>query len=305
MPDTNSPIARATRWLFDQAYVLLPLTMLMWAGNVTASKFAVGQISPMSIVCLRWGIVCVVLLTFSRRDIVRDLPVLKSRWPVIVGMGTLAFTGFNALFYVAAYETTAVNMTIIQSAIPVFVVVGAILFFRQRINIGQTAGLVLTILGVMVTASHGDLETLLNLTINRGDLYMLVACAFYAAYALHLRSRPKVSDTAYFAAMALAAFVSSLPLLAIEIAQGKAYWPSPTGWLTLLYIGIFPSLLGQIFFIRSVQLIGPSRAGLFNNLMPVFGIALSIVLLGEAFGLYQMAAMVLVIGGILIAERLR
>lgn len=298
-------LGRASQRLLNQAYVLLSLTMLMWAGNVTASKFAVGEISPMAIVCLRWAIVCIVLMAVSRKEILQDLPQLKSHWPLIATMGTLAFTGFNALFYVAAYYTTAVNMAIIQSTVPVMVIVGAIFVFRQRITLGQAAGLVLTVLGVMVTASHGDLKALLHLSFNHGDLLMLIACVFYAAYALHLRNRPKVSDITYFTALAGAAFVSSLPLLAIEIAQGNAYWPSMTGWLTLAYIGLFPSLLGQIFFIRAVQLIGPSRAGLFTNLMPVFGIVLSIVLLGEAFGLYQAVAVVLVIGGILIAERRR
>ncbi|MFC7396262.1 DMT family transporter [Chelatococcus sp. GCM10030263] len=296
-------VERGWHWINDQPYLLLPITMLMWAGNIIASKYAIGEVSPMAIVCLRWGIVSLFLVAFRRQAIAGEMRALAPHWRIVLIMGTLAFTGFNSLFYLAAYHTTAVNMTIFQSAMPVLVLIGALFVFGVRITPAIVAGLLLTVVGVLVTASHGEVEQLLHLSLNRGDLFMLIACVIYAGYILHLRNKPKVPDLVYFTGLSLAAFVSSLPLLAAEIALGQSFWPTPTGWAVLTFIAIFPSLLAQLFFIRSVQLVGPNRAGVFTNLVPVFGIILSVLMVGEAFGLYQALAVVLVVSGILIAER--
>jgi drug/metabolite transporter (DMT)-like permease len=112
-----------------------------------------------------------------------------------------------------------------------------------------------------------------------------------------------VSGFVFFTAMAVVAFVTSLPLLLAEIAAGAVRWPTPRGWAVLLYVGLFPSLLAQIFFMRGVELIGPGRAGLFVNLVPVFGALLAVAILGEPFALYHAAGLVLVLGGIALAER--
>jgi drug/metabolite transporter (DMT)-like permease len=97
--------------------------------------------------------------------------------------------------------------------------------------------------------------------------------------------------------------VTSLPLVAYEMAAGTVQWPTPKGWLIMLFIGLFPSFLAQLFFMRGVELIGPGRAGLFVNLVPVFGALMAVLILGEPFHLYHAAALVFVLGGIFIAER--
>lgn len=292
-------------WLFGRAYLLLALTTLFWGGNAIASRLAVGEISPMALTCLRWTIVIVIALAIARRDLAREWPVLRARWGLILSMGALGFTGFNALFYLGAHYTTAVNLTIIQGAIPVIVLLGALLVFGTRITGLQIAGSIVTLAGVGVIAAQGDLATLVDLTFNPGDLMMLVACLFYAGYTIALRSRPKVSGFAFFAALAAVAFLTSAPLLAIEIANGAVIWPTFKGWLILLYVALFPSLLSQIFFMRSVELIGPGRAGLFVNLVPIFGAVMAVGVLGEPFHLYHAAALALVLGGIWLAERRR
>ena len=130
----------------------------------------------------------------------------------------------------------------------------------------------------------------------------MLACLFYAAYTLALRGRPNVSALGLFAVMAGVAFATSLPLLAWDVLYGDFFWPTPKGLVILLYVALFPSLISQIFFIRGVELIGPARAGLFVNLMPVLGAIMSIVFLGEAFALYHILALGLVLAGICIAE---
>jgi drug/metabolite transporter (DMT)-like permease len=291
--------------LWGQAYLLLILTTLMWGGNAIAGRLAVGEVSPMVLTCLRWVAVVIVLIPLVGRQIASEWGKIGSRWIFTILMGTFGFTAFNALFYAAAHHTSAVNLTIFQGAIPVLVLLGTILFFRARVIPLQVIGMVVTILGVVLVSVKADLEILKTLALNIGDVWMLIACLFYAGYTLGLRHRPAVPGLVFFAAMAVVAFVSSLPLIGLEMAQGAAQFPTPKGWLILLYVAMMPSLLSQIFYIRGVELIGPARAGLFVNLVPVFGALLAVVLLGEPFALYHALGLVLVLGGIWLAERRR
>jgi drug/metabolite transporter (DMT)-like permease len=287
----------------DNAYALLTATMFLWGGNVVASRLAVGEVSPMALVCLRWIIAASLLGLVARRGLQANLPILRPHWRKILWMGTFGFTGFNLLFYLAAHKTQGVNIAIIQGGIPVFVLLANLVFFGVRARPLQIAGLCLTLLGVGAVATHGDLSVLRRFNFAAGDVYMVLADMFYAAYTLGLRNRPAVPGLVFFAAVALAACLTSLPPLALEVWRGDIVWPSGKGWLILLYIGLFPSFIAQIFFLRGVDLIGPARAGLFVNLLPVFGALLSVALLGEAFGAYHALGLLLVVGGIFIAER--
>jgi drug/metabolite transporter (DMT)-like permease len=263
----------------------------------------VGEISPMVLTSLRWVIVVAVMLPLVGRQVVRDWPKIRKRGLFTILMGTFGFTAFNALFYAAAHFTSAVNLTIFQGAIPVLVLLGTLLFFKARAIPLQILGMAVTIAGVLLVSVKADWEILRHLALNIGDVWMLIACVFYAGYTLGLRHRPAIPGLVFFTAMAVVAFLSSLPLLGIEIAHGTAQWPTPRGWLVMLYVALLPSLLSQVFFIRGVELIGPARAGLFVNLVPVFGALLAVVLLGEPFAFYHALGLVLVLGGIWLAER--
>ncbi|HEY9567897.1 MAG TPA: DMT family transporter, partial [Thalassobaculum sp.] len=188
-------------------------------------------------------------------------------------------------------------------AIPVYVLLGAYILYRTPVSAVQVAGVAVTMVGVALVAVHGDLATLADLAFADGDLLMVVACALYAAYTVALRRRPPVSGIAMFAMLALSAMLSSLPLLAIETWAGRLMLPSPVGWAVLGYVVVFPSFISQLSFLRAVDLVGPGRAGLFVNLVPIFAAALGVVLLGESFELYHGLALAFVLGGIWLAER--
>lgn len=295
----------AWRWLLDRPYLLLTITTLSWAGNALASRLATGHISPMALTTLRWVGVVAILTPFMIRPVMAAAPVLLPAWRRLLLMGALGFTVFNALMYAAAYHTTAVNMAIFQGSIPVFVLLGGLVAFGTRIGLLQALGTALTLIGVGAIAARGDLDVLASFSFYRGDVFMLIACAAYAVYTLQLRNRPQVPSFVFFAAVALAALAISMPLLVWEIATDQAIWPDLRGWLILLYVMLFPSLLSQIFFIRGVELIGPGRAGLFVNLVPVFGAILGVAILDEPFRWYHGAGLALVLGGIWLAERRR
>lgn len=299
---TSSEAGTTRERLFGNAYLMLVLTMLAWAGNAVAGRFAVGEISPMALTTLRWVFVVLLLALFARREIKEAWPVMRQHLGYLGTMGAVGFTLFNALFYTAAETTTAINIGILQGAIPIFVLLGAFLVHRSKVTPVQAIGVALTLLGVVIVTSGGNLERLLALQLNEGDLLMVIACVFYAGYTLALRRRPAVSGLAIFSVLAAAAFLASLPLAVVEAAAGDWRWPTASGWVVLLYVVLFPSFLAQLSFMQGVKLIGPSRAGVFVNLVPIFAALLSVLLLGEAFGLFHAAALVLVLTGIWIAE---
>lgn len=288
--------------LFGNPYLLLVLTTAAWGGNAVASRMAVGEVSPMALTCLRWLGVALLLLLFARREIASAWPLLRQRLGSLALLGAVGFTAFNALYYVAAQYTTAINLGILQGAIPILVLLFAYAIDRAPVTPLQAVGVLLTLLGVATVTSGGRIERLLTLSLNEGDLIMLLACALYAGYTLGLRRRPAVSALASFSVLALSAMLASLPLAALEAATGGFRWPSAEGWLIVLYVVVFPSFLSQLSFMQGVKLIGPARAGVFVNLVPLWAALFSVLLLGEDFALHHAAALVLVLGGIWIAE---
>lgn len=289
--------------LFRQPMLLLALTALFWAGNAVASRLAVGEVSPFLLVFLRWSIVCVLLLPFLWRRILANWSSLRPRLKVVIFMALFGFTGFNALFYIAAHSTTALNIGIIQGAIPIFVLLAAFAAYRTPVSLVQMAGVALTVLGVILVASQGSLSRLAGLTFNLGDMIMVLACLFYALYATALKNRPAIDGLVFFAFLALIAALASLPLLVLEVATGELILPTAKGWMVTAYIALFPSCIAQIFFMRGVDLIGPGRAGVFVNLVPVFAALLAVLILSEPFRWYHAGALTLVLTGIVVAQR--
>lgn len=287
-----------------QAYLLLVFTTLIWGANAVAARLAVGEVSPMLLTFSRWIVCCLALALTARKEIAAHWRTLLPHWRSITLMGTLGFTGFNALFYAAAHHTTAINIAIIQGTIPVLVLVGSAIFFGSRITALQFAGVVLTLGGIAVVASRGQLALLAGLAFNIGDVWIVIACLLYAGYALGLRSRPAVPAIVFFAATAAVACVVSLPLVAAEVAMGQFVPPTGKGIALVLFIGLLPSFISQITFIQAVGLIGPARAGVFLNLVPIFGPLLAVLILGEPLSAYHAVALALVLGGIYIAESL-
>lgn len=286
-----------------RAYLLLTVTSVCWAANALFGRLAVGELSPMLLVTLRWLGVLLILAVFARHHARRDWAALRARLPFIGAMGALGFTGFSALLYSAAHTTTAVNIGILQGSIPAFVLIGAFWAYRTPVSGLQLAGVMVTMGGLILVATGGDVTRLAALGINPGDVMMIGACVLYAGYTVALRRRPEVSSLGLLTAIVAAAFVASLPLLMIEAALGRLQWPTATGWIVLLLITVFPSFLAQIFYIRGVQMIGPGRAGIFVNLVPVFTPVLAVTFLGEPFEVFHGAALSLVVVGIWLAER--
>jgi len=302
----QDPRPSLARRLYARPYLLLILTTLGWAGNSVASRAAVGQVSPMVLTGLRWGLVLALLLVAFRRQIVAGLPAVRRQWVAVLLMGATGYTAFNALTYVAAHYTSAVNLSITQGTVPLLILLCGLIAHRAPIKGRQLAGAALALIGVVMVASGGSLESLAKLRFNIGDVMMLGAAVLYAGYTVALRDRASgggAGQIAFFFGMAVAAVLTSLPLMAIEAALGGFQLPTLKGLALLVYVALIPSFMSALFFMRAVALIGPARAGLFFNLVPVFGALLAVVILGEPLGLHQIVALLLVLAGIAVAER--
>jgi drug/metabolite transporter (DMT)-like permease len=293
----------APRRLWDRPLLLMSATSLIWAGHAVVGKLAVGEIGPMTLTFLRWGLAVPLIGFAARNALARDWPLLRAHWRLILCLGAFGYTAFNALFYLAAHYTGALNMALIQACIPALVLIGAALGMGARPTLAQALGALVTMAGVAVVASQGDPRRLAALGVNFGDLLLLVSCALYAWYALALRRRPAVSAISFLAAMALAALLTSIPPVLFEVARDGLRWPSARGFGVLLYAALGPAFLSQLLFMRGVELIGPGRAGVFVNLVPIFGAFMAVVLLGEPLAPYHIIALALVIGGIALAQR--
>ena len=295
------------RTLYNRAshapYLLLTLTMLMWSANAVAARIAVDEVSPLMLTAIRWVGVTSLVFALAHKRIISEWPILRPRLPVLLALGALGFSTFNAMFYWAAHSTSAINLGIIQGAVPVLVMLGAYLMYRTPVSGTQAIGVTITIVGVVVVAVGGEFERISEIQFNPGDLLMIAACILYAVYTVALRQRPAASGVAIFSVMAVGALATSIPMAVVEASLGHSMWPTHVGWIVIGFVVIFPSLLAQLFFIRGVELLGPGRAGVFINLVPVITSILGIYVLGELFRGYHGTALLLVLGGIWLAER--
>ncbi|RDL50200.1 putative inner membrane transporter YicL [Ensifer sp. M14] len=287
----------------SRAYFYLCVTALFWGGNSVAGKMAIGHVSPMMLTTLRWVFALLIILVAMTPQIRRDWDKIKQHWLQLLAYGVVGFTTFNALLYSALKYTSAINAVILQAGIPMLIFLFNFMLFRTRASIAQVIGFTVTLLGVLITAAHGDFASLLQLEFNFGDALMIAACIVYAAYTVALRWKPVMHWQSFIAAPAFGALISAIPLLFWEIGSGTAIFPDMTGWIIVLYAAIFPSLMSQVLYVRGVEMIGANRAGLFINAIPVFGTLLSVMLIGETFHTFHFIALLLVLGGIAIAEK--
>lgn len=304
---TNPTTVASPAATLRTAYMILTLTTLFWGGNVIAGKLAVGHIEPNALMILRWSGALLVVLPFAIKPLRRDWPAIRDKWWLFFFYGAVGFATFNVLVYVAAHHTSGVNTSIEQVSVNIFVMLLNFVLFRTRVAWLQLVGVLLTIIGVAITASHGDLGRLLALEVNVGDLMVITASFAYAAYSITLRYKPKTHWLSFLAASVFAAIIASFfyqQVIGGGIAAFFEQLPqiTPTGWAIVAYTVLFPSVISQILYVRGVDLIGSNRASLFVNLIPIFGTIGSILVLGERLEGFHLLSAGLVIVGIVMAE---
>jgi len=288
--------------LLLRAYFFLTVATLFWGGNTVVGKLAVGHVSPMVLNFSRWSIALIIICSISVPQLKKDWPELKRHWLLLLGYGAIGYTAFNGFLYTALKYTSAVNGAIEQGGIPVLIFILNFLLFRIPVSAVQILGFTISFVGVALTATRGDLDVLLSLALNFGDALLLLAVAAYAIYTIALRWKPAIHWKSLMAASALGGALTGLPLVLWEEANGTMILPDLAGMGMIAYAALFPSLISQVFYVLGVEGIGANRAGLFINLVPVFGTLLSLAVIGEALQPLHLIALSLVLGGIAIAE---
>ena len=283
-------------------HFLLTLTSIFWAFNTIAGRAAVGEVSPLLIVSVRWFFVSIILSILCRNQLKEIWRIVNKRLKWIIFMGLFGFTGFNSAYYIAAHNTIAINLGLVQGTMPAFIIIIAWVWLKDKINLTQFLGVLITFIAVLIVVSAGNLSLLLNLELNNGDIIMIFACSLYAVYAVGLRKKPKIGALPLLTFFAYVAFLGSIPGLIFEIFSNQFILPGYKGCIILGVIIIFPSFLAQIFFMKGVEKIGPSRSGLYTNLVPVFSSILAVMFLGENFKFYHFLSLTMIFVGIYLFE---
>ena len=291
--------------IFTNAHFLLTVTSLFWAFNTIAGRAAVDEVSPLLVVSVRWFFVSILLTFLCRKVLFETWKVLKYRLKWLVIMGLFGFTSFNSFYYIAAHDTIAINLGLVQGTMPAFIIIISRIWLKEKINIPQLIGVIITFVAVLLVVSSGNLYALMTLQLNKGDIVMIFACTLYAVYAVGLRKKPKIGALVLLTFFSYVAFIGSLPGLFYETFTSNLVLPGMKGIIILSIIIIFPSFLAQIFFMKGVEKIGPARSGLYTNLVPVFASILAVLLLGELFKLYHLISLILIFLGIYMFEKKR
>jgi len=292
------------RWIRDQPYLLLTLTSLFWAGNAIVGRAVVGRIPPVALAEFRWIVAFLIVLPFAWRDLSRDLPVIRRHFGLLTILAFTGITVFNTLLYWSLERTTAINATLVQSVAPLLIGLFSFLLYRDALTRLQVAGIVVSLAGVAAIVSGGDPSRLLALSLNAGDLMIVVALALYALYSALLRRRPGMAQLSFLAVTMGWGAVLLLPAFVLELASGAKFEPFDASMIgALVYVAIFPSIVAYLGFNRGVELIGANRAGPFFHLIPLFGVILAVLFLGERPGMHHAVGILLILCGVMIASR--
>lgn len=288
---------------FNRPYLLLTLTMLFWAGNAVLGRAVRAEVPPVGLAFCRWFFGFLIVFPFALPHLRRDWPEVRRRWRMVVLLSFLGITCFNTMLYIGLHSTTAINAILIQSSMPVIIVIMSFLFFRETVTPIQALGIGVSLIGMITIIARGDLSVLAQLSLKPGDIWVFTAVFLYGAYSVLLRLRPKIHPASLLAVLFGAGTLMLAPFFIWEMNTGLILQFNRTTLLAVGYVAIFPSILSYLFYNRGVELVGANQAGLFIHLIPVFGTVLAILLLGERFRVFQGVGVALILSGIYLVTR--
>jgi drug/metabolite transporter (DMT)-like permease len=285
------------------AYVLLPLASACWAGNHIVARMVAGHAPPASLSVVRWIVVFVLVSLFAWPQIRADWSRLEDKAGVLTFLALTGGTAFGTLQFVALKYTTALNMGVVGSVSPAFIVAASYLLFRDGLGPSQLSGVLVSLIGVLAIVSQLDPERLASLSFNGGDLIIIINMAFWAVYCACLRLRPAVHSMSFLFVISFVAALGNVPFAACEYALGQRLVPDLITVSAVLYAALFTSLLAFITWNRGIDLIGAPRASAFLHTIPLFSAVLATTLLGERLMLYHIVGFALILGGVSLAAR--
>jgi drug/metabolite transporter (DMT)-like permease len=287
-------------------FLLLALAPLFWSYNWIVGRALAPDVPPMAMTFFRWFFAILIFAPFAWRRAARAWPVLRANWRTMLLLGALGVGTHNALAYLGLNYTTATNGVILNSFVPVMIVVFSWVFLRERLTAIQLGGIGVSLSGVLAILTQGSLKSLTAFRLNPGDLLVILSMAMWSAYTICLRWRPKGLDTfAFMLALMVVGDLCVLPFFAAELAFGRRPVLTRASVATIASVSLLSSVLAYICWNRGVERVGAQVAGLFVHLMPVFGVLLAWAFLGERLAPFHVTGIALILTGIWVTSRPR
>ena len=287
------------------AYIFLILATLFWSGNFIVGKAAsIFEIPPFTLNFYRWTFAWLILAPFTLKEIILKKNYIMKNFKLILILGITSITIFNSIVYYSLNFTQVISGVLMISTIPVMIIFFSWIFKIENTNIYQIVGVFLSLSGVAVIVTKADLDILINLNFNKGDLWMVIAMFSWAMYSALLRKKNfELSQLSLLEVIISAGLILLLPAYLIEISLGKSLDVNLPFLLTLTYVVLFPGVASFMCWIKGIALIGSNRSGIFLHLMPIFSTILAMLIFKEKFMNFHLFGAVFIISGIFLASR--
>lgn len=283
---------------------LAVLAAFIWSGNFIVAKAVNKAIPPISLNFYRWLTASVIIFPFAYKKFRREWPVIKQSWHYLFWISLMGVSLFNTFVYIGAHHTSAINLALIgTTSSPIMAVLFARIFLKERIGALKLAGMILCIIGVLYLLSKGDFHNLVHLRFGTGDLWMLLAAFCFAVYNTMVKKKPSgISPVNFLFVMFSFGTLLVLPFFIWEINNAKAVHWNNELVLSILYLGLGASVICFWIWNIAINKLGAGRTALFGNLIPVFSSIEAAIILHEDFTSVHIISMLIVFGGILLAN---
>jgi drug/metabolite transporter (DMT)-like permease len=284
-------------------YVLLLISAASWGGNWAAARLVHLDVPPFAMTFWRWFLAAVILLPFAWGQLREDAPLIRRHAWSLAGFGIVGTAAFTMFGYWGVRYTSAINATLLNASLPLFIVPLSWLLLKLTVSGRQMAGLAFSLVGVLCILSAGEVGTLAQLSLNPGDFLVLAGALCWALYTVALKWRPPIKPLSFLFMTLVFGSLFTVPFYAWEISAGYELVVNAKTLTILTYLALFPSVIAYICWNRAVPLVGPNVAGFFNPLIPVFGTLFAFVLLGERLHPYHLAGFALVLIGVFLTSK--
>ena len=287
------------------AYLFLVLAALFWSGNFIVGKFAyLFEVPPLTLNVFRWIAVWLILIPFTYREILNNLTYIKKNWLVISFMGVITISTFNSVVYFALNYTQVINAVLMLAAIPAATIVLSSLMKIEKTNIFQLLGLFLSIIGIGSIISNGDIQKIISLSFNKGDVWMLVCVITWSLYSTLLKKNNfQFSQFTLIQLMVSVGILFLIPQFFYEKSIGLEVNFNKAFFLILFYVVMFPAIGAYYCWQKGIEIIGPNRSTMFIQLMPLFSAVMAIIIFKEKFESYHFVGAIFILIGIYLSNR--
>jgi len=284
-------------------YFSLALASLFWSGNHIVGRAIAGHFPPLTISTIRWFIPAIILWIAGHSRIRQDWPLIRQHWIIMLWLGSTGGILFTALQYVGLQYTSAVNVSILNSLVPVLIIAASALIFRDRIFLVQLLGILTSLIGVLIIVTKGKLDALLQLSFNHGDVIIIANMIVFAVYAACLRLGPKIHWMSFLFIFAFVSAIGTMPFAIFELVSGRIPELNVGTIAAVIYVSIFPSLMAFAAWNYGVERIGANRSGPFLHLIPLYTALFASVFLGEEILSFHIFGLLSILVGVWIAAR--